>query len=44
MGRAAMTGKNRITIYGPKADGSYVVEFRTAEGIPRTEAAVTALD
>jgi hypothetical protein len=39
-----MTGKNRIMIYGPKADGTYVVEFRTAEGdvlaisIPRTEA------
>ena len=26
----AMTGKNRI--YGPKNDGTYVVEFRTAEG------------
>ena len=41
-----MTGKNRIMIYGPKTDGTYVVEFRTAEGavlaisIPRTEAAV----
>ena len=40
------TGKNRITIFGPKADGTYVVEFRTAEGevlaisIPRTETAV----
>ena len=39
-----MTG--RIMIYGPKDDGTYVVEFRTAEGdvlaisIPRTEAAV----
>jgi hypothetical protein len=37
------TGKNRIMIYGPKTDGTYVVEFRTAEGeslaisIPRTE-------
>jgi hypothetical protein len=36
-------GKNRIIIY---ADGTYVVEFRTAEGdvlaisIPRSEAAV----
>lgn len=29
---AAMTGKNRIMIYGPKDDGTYVVEFRTAEG------------
>jgi hypothetical protein len=41
-----MTGKNRIMIYGPKDDGTYVVEFRTAEGdvlaisIPRTEAHV----
>ena len=42
----AMTGKNRIMIYGPKNDGTYVVEFRPAAGetlaisIPRTEAAV----
>ena len=42
----AMTGKNRIIIYGPKNDGTYVVEFRTAAGavlaisIPRSEAAV----
>jgi hypothetical protein len=41
-----MTGKNRIMIYGPKDDGTYVVEFRTAEGdvlsisIPRSEAHV----
>jgi len=28
----AMTGKNRIMIYGPKNDGTYVVEFRTAAG------------
>jgi len=41
-----MMGKNRIMIYGPKNDGTYVVEFRTAAGetlaisIPRTEAAV----
>jgi hypothetical protein len=33
-------------IYGPKTDGTYVIEFRTAEGealaisIPRREAAV----
>jgi hypothetical protein len=39
-------GKDRIMIYGPKGDGTYVVEFRTAEGqsltisIPRTETAV----
>jgi len=41
-----VTGKNRIMIYGPKDDGTYVVEFRTAAGeapaisIPRTEAPV----
>jgi hypothetical protein len=40
------TGKNRIMIYGPKDDGTYVVEFMTTEGnvlaisIPRTEAHV----
>jgi hypothetical protein len=40
------TGKNRIMIFGPKDDGTYVVEFRTADGealaisIPRSEAAV----
>jgi hypothetical protein len=40
------TGKNRIMIFGPKDDGTYVAEFRTAEGealaisIPRTETAV----
>jgi hypothetical protein len=26
------TGKNRIMIFGPKDDGTYVVEFRTAAG------------
>jgi hypothetical protein len=26
------TGKNRIMIFSPKDDGTYVVEFRTAEG------------
>jgi hypothetical protein len=41
-----MDGKNRIMIYGPKEDGTYGVEFKTAAGqamaisIPRTEAAV----
>ena len=25
-------GKNRIMIYGPNPDGTYVVEFRTAKG------------
>ena len=39
-------GQNRVMIYGPKDDGTYIVEFRTAAGealaisIPRTEAAV----
>ena len=39
------TGKNRIMIFSPKDDGTYVVEFRTAEGealaisIPWNEAA-----
>jgi hypothetical protein len=42
----AMTGKNRIMIYGPKSDGPYVVEFMTSQGdalaisIPRSETAV----
>jgi hypothetical protein len=26
----AMTGKNRIMIHGPKADGTYIIEFKTA--------------
>jgi hypothetical protein len=26
------SGKNRIMIYGPKDDGTYIVEFRTAAG------------
>jgi hypothetical protein len=40
------TGKNRIMIFGPKSDGPYVVEFRTAAGeamaisIPSGETAV----
>ncbi len=38
--------KKRVMIYGPKTDGTCVVEFGTAEGesltisIPRTETAV----
>jgi hypothetical protein len=42
-----MTSKhNRVMIYGPKTDGTYLVEFRTAAGeslaisIPRGETAV----
>jgi hypothetical protein len=44
-----MTGKNRIMIYGPKDDGTFVVEFMSAEGdvlaisIPRTPVAVKRL-
>jgi hypothetical protein len=40
---ATTQGKNRIMIFGPKDDGTYVVEFKTAEGealaisIPRSE-------
>jgi len=41
-----MTGKNRMMIYGPKTDGTYIIQFRTAAGetlaisIPRGETAV----
>ena len=41
-----MAGNDRIMIFGPKSDGTYVVEFRTAAGetlaisIPPSEAAV----
>jgi hypothetical protein len=41
-----VSGRNRIMIFGQKEDGTYVVEFRTAEGealaisIPRNETAV----
>jgi hypothetical protein len=34
-----MPGKNRIMIYGPKNDGTYVVEFKTAEGLSERKAA-----
>jgi hypothetical protein len=39
-------GKNRIMIFGPKSDGTYIVEFRTAKGealaisVPSDETAV----
>jgi hypothetical protein len=42
----AVTGKNRIMIYGPKADSTYFIEFKTAAGealaisVPRGETAV----
>ena len=29
---APESGRNRIMIYGPKPDGTYVVEFETADG------------
>ena len=32
MSVAPETGRNRIMIYGPKPDGTYVVEFETADG------------
>jgi hypothetical protein len=28
----AVTGKNQIMIYGPKKDGTYIIEFKTAAG------------
>jgi hypothetical protein len=41
-----MDQQDKISILGPRDDGTYVVEFRTAEGkklaitVPRTKAAV----
>jgi hypothetical protein len=32
MSVAPQGGRNRIMIYGPKSDGTYVVEFKTADG------------
>jgi len=32
VGPIKTAGKNRIMIYGPKEDGTYVVEFKTAAG------------
>jgi hypothetical protein len=46
MSVAPESGRNRIMIYGPKNDGTYVVEFKTADGealaisVPRNETAV----
>jgi hypothetical protein len=43
---APMGSGNRIMIYGPKPDGTYIVEFKTTAGealaisIPRGECAV----
>jgi hypothetical protein len=39
----AMTGKNRIMIFGPKDDGTYIVEFKTdtlAVSVSGSEAAL----
>ena len=32
MSVAPPSGQNRVIIYGPKNDGTYIVEFRTAVG------------
>jgi len=32
-----MAGNNRIMIFGPKSDGTYVVEFRTADAESRAK-------
>jgi hypothetical protein len=32
MGVAPESGRNRIMIYGPRNDGTYIVEFETADG------------
>jgi len=46
MSVAPESGRNRIMFYGPKNDGTYVVEFTTADGealaisVPRNETAV----
>ena len=46
MSVAPEDSRNRIMIYGPKNDGTYVVEFKTADGealaisVPRNETAV----
>jgi hypothetical protein len=41
----AVTGKNRIMIYGPKDDGTYIIEFKTAAGeaIPATPKSAPSL-
>jgi hypothetical protein len=32
MSVAPESGRNRIMIYGPKNDGTYIIEFRMADG------------
>jgi len=41
MSVAPPSGQNRIMIYGPKRDGTYVVEFRTADGGSQSPASET---
>jgi hypothetical protein len=40
----AMNDKNRIMIYGPKNDGTYIVEFRTAPSRWRAGLALATID
>jgi hypothetical protein len=46
MSVAPESGRNRIMIYGPKTDGTYVVDFKMADGealaisVPATETRV----
>ena len=35
MSVAPESGRNRILIYGPKGDGTYVIAFRMADGTKR---------
>ena len=32
MSVAPESGRNRIMIYGPKSDGTYIIEFRMSDG------------
>jgi hypothetical protein len=32
MSAAPERGRNRIMVYGPKSDGTYIIEFRMADG------------
>jgi hypothetical protein len=34
MSVAPESGRNRIMIYGPKSDGTYIIEFRISDGEP----------
>jgi hypothetical protein len=42
MSVAPPSGPNRIMIYGPKPDGTYIVEFRIANGELESDYAATA--